>query len=253
MGKYETLKRKLEAREKILGTAASFFTEPQLIGQMRRDDLDFIIFDMEHGFYNAEKLAPSLFVCRALGVPSLVRVQDSAYHLIAKAIDMGADGIILPRVESAGQIRTAVNATRFYPTGIKGCGGAGQFREGESFDEFQKGRFLIPQIESPEGINILPALLAEFGEYISAIIIGPYDMSMMVGTPLDIGSGAMRSAIGQAVKICNDYKKSVGIFCNSVEEAAAYKEMGMNLFWYCLDIMIFMQGFNSAFDALAKI
>ncbi|MCL2058314.1 MAG: aldolase/citrate lyase family protein [Oscillospiraceae bacterium] len=253
MDKYTKLKEKLINREKVCSTAFLFMDEPMMIGYMVRDELDFLIFDMEHGRFNTENLPINLHTCRLLGVPSIVRVQDTAYHLIAKTIDMGADGIILPRVESLEQLKTALDAICFYPVGKKGYGGYFQLRNNESFDAFQDGRFLFPQIESPKGIEALPAMLSEYGGRISGIIVGPMDMSVMVGTPADVHSAEMRDAVSQVIDICKKSEKSVGVFCADTDDAFIYKEMGANIFWMATDQFFFMEGYNSAFETLAKV
>ena len=97
MNKYEILKEKLENRSKILGTTLSILNSPLLVEKMNRDDLNFILFDAEHGIFNNENVMQALQVCRLMGLPSFVRVADSEYHLIARAMYMGADGIMLPR------------------------------------------------------------------------------------------------------------------------------------------------------------
>jgi 2-keto-3-deoxy-L-rhamnonate aldolase RhmA len=253
MNRCGKLKQKLGACEKVCGTALTFFNEPLLVDLMNRGDLDFLVFDMEHARFNAESLLPHLCMCRALDVPSLVRVQDAYYHLIAKTVDMGADGIVLPRTETLAQLQAAVDAMYFHPIGRKGCGGFTQFRKGESFDEFQGGRLLFPQIESPKGIETLPAMLDGYAERISGIIVGPYDMSVMVGTPRDIYSDVMLSSIAKVISICNGYKKSVGVFCNDAKEASTYRGMGANIFWLNTDLSFFMDGYSRAFDALAQV
>lgn len=253
MNRYEQLKRKFDQRDKITGTAVTFLNEPALIEKMNREDLDFILFDMEHGRFDSQNLFPLLHICRVLGLPSIVRVQDSEYHLIAKTIDMGADGVMIPRVEKLEQIKTAIDSICFHPIGRKGVGGPLQFRKNESFEQFQTGRFLIPQVESQKGMDILPEMLDEYGEKISGIIVGPYDMSVMLGTPLEVKSPVMMKAVQQTIDICASRKKSVGIFCSDTEEAGIFRSMGANLLWTMADTQFFMLGFTETFDDLSKI
>ena len=253
MNKYEKLVGKLEALDKIQIATSAFIDEPLLIEHMDRDDLDIIIFDMEHGRFNTESLRNNLYACRLLNIPSVVRVQDTGYHLISKTIDAGADGIMLPRTESLEQLRTAADAIRFFPAGKKGYGGPMQFRKGETFEGFQSGRFLFPQIESPKGIKNLPVMLREYGWLISGIVVGPYDLSVMLGTPGDLHTAAMLSAFEQIIGVCREYKKSSGIYCRNSEDAALYKKMGANIFWLSTDLNIYMDGYTMAFDALSKI
>lgn len=253
MNKYERLEEKLRERQKVLGTNMTVINSPLLVEKMNRDDLDFILFDAEHGVYNNENMIPSLQVCRLIGLPSFVRVADCEYHLIARAIDLGADGIMLPRTETAEQVGKAVDAMRFAPVGRTGCGGHGQFRDGESFEEYQKNRLLFIQIESQKGIDNLPDMLEKYGDEIAAVIIGPYDMSIMLGTPREIGSGVMREAIRRVFEICIEAGKSCGIFCDDEVIAKTYREMGCNVFWSCTDNVLFLRGFNEVFDALSEM
>ncbi len=253
MNKYEVLSRKLEAKEKVIGTTMTVTTTPILVEMMNREDLDYILFDGEHGIYNTENLVNLLQVCRLMGLPAFVRVQDSLYHLIAKTIDMGADGIMLPRVESLEQLRTAVDAMLFYPEGRKGCGGHGQFRPGEAFGDFGRTRFLMPQIESQAGIDLLPRMLEQYGKYISAVMIGPYDLSVMLGTPKNIASPVMGEAIQRVFDICGTYGKSCGIFCDNELLARKYRDMGCNVLWTATDRDFFLRGYREEMDALTRI
>ena len=139
MNKYMQLAKKFESCEKVVGTMMST-SSTLMLQALNRDELDFILFDAEHGIFDTQNVVPMLQICRLMGLPSIARAQDSAYHLIAKAIDMGADGVMIPRVETPEQLRTAVNGLLFAPDGKKGCGGHGQMRAGEIYADFAKTR-----------------------------------------------------------------------------------------------------------------
>lgn len=254
MNKYESLRQKFDAKEKIVGTSMVMFNNTLVLEKIaKREDVDFVLFDAEHGVFDAQNIIPSLQVMRLLGIPSIVRAQDSEYYLIAKLIDMGADGIMIPRTESLSQLRTAVDGLLFAPDGKKGMGGHGQMRAGEKYADFSKTRFLLPQIESPEGIKLLPQMLEEYGKYISAVIVGPYDMSVAVGTPCDIASPEMTSAIQQVFDTCKKYGKSCGIFCDDEVLAAKYKKMGANVLWMATDRDYFVRGMNAFLDGVKNL
>jgi 2-keto-3-deoxy-L-rhamnonate aldolase RhmA len=253
MNKYERLAQKLKDREKVIGTTMVMLRSTLLLEKMNRDDLDFVLLDAEHGIFDIHNSIEMFQVCRLMGLPVFLRAQDCHYHLIAKAIDMGADGIMIPRTESLEQLRTAVDALLFSPEGRKGMGGHGQLRSGESFSDFKKTRFLMPQIESPKGIELLPKMLEEYGEYISAVMVGPYDLSVMVGTPADIKSDIMIESIQKIFDISNSYNKSCGIFCDNEILAQKYRDMGCNVLWMATDKDFFIRGFNEEMDIVAKI
>ena len=229
------------------------YRDTLLLENMEREDLDFILFDAEHGVYDTQNVVPMLQICRLMGLPSIVRAQDSEYHLIAKAIDMGADGIMLPRTEALSQLRTAADALFFAPEGRKGCGGHAQFRSGEKFEDFAKTRFLLPQIESPAGIDALPEMLRQYGKYISAVMIGPYDLSIMLGRPKMIGDPLVLDAVRKIFDISGSFGKSCGIFCDNASLALKYREMGCNVLWCGSDSGFFRRGYSEEMDALAEI
>lgn len=253
MDKYLRLAEKLKNREKVIGTTMIIFKSPIILEQMNSEDLDFVLFDAEHGVFDTQNTVELLQVCRLMGLPAFVRAQDSMYHLIAKAIDMGADGVMIPRTESLEQLKTAVDALLFYPEGRKGSGGHAQFRKNEAYADFKKTRFLMPQIESPAGIKMLPKMLEEYGEFISAVMIGPYDLSIMVGTPKDIKSPEMISAIQEIFDISNKYGKSCGIYCDDEVLAQKYRDMGCNVLWTGSDKDFYMRGYNEEMEVLKRI
>lgn len=243
MNRYESLKVKFDNCEKVVGTTMLMLKNPVLLEKMVCPELDFILMDTEHGFFDTQNVIPMLHTCRMLGIPSFVRVQDSEYHLIAKAIDMGADGVMIPRVETLEQIKTVIDAVCFAPIGRKGAGGYAQMRPGESFEQFQKSRFIALQIESQKGIDNLPTMLETYGEHIDAVIIGPNDLSVMLGTPFECKSEIMEKACKQIFDISRKYNKSCGIFCNDAADAKHYQDMGCNVLWTASDIQFYMRGF----------
>ena len=101
------LAEKLKNREKIIGTTMILLKNPIILENMNREDLDFVLFDAEHGVFDTQNVGELLQVCRLMGLPAFIRAQDCEYHLIAKAIDMGADGVMIPRTETLEQLRTA--------------------------------------------------------------------------------------------------------------------------------------------------
>lgn len=253
MNRYEALAGKLARREKVIGTTMIMLDAPILIEKMLSPQLDFLLMDAEHGRFDTQNAIPMLHTCRMLGLPAFMRVQDSQYHLIAKAIDMGADGVMIPRVETLEQLRIVVDAVRFGPVGRKGAGGYAQFRPGERFEEFQRGRRVFIQIESRRGIDNLPAMLDAYAEHIDAVIIGPNDMSVMLGTPFDCKSPVMEAAVQEVFDISNARGKSCGIFCNDAADAAHYRAMGANVLWTASDLQFYCRGYAETLRELEAL
>ena len=246
MNKYEALKEKLQSRERIVGTNIMLISSSPMIEIMAGEDyLDYVLFDMEHGIFNNENIVPLLQTCRLCGMPAFVRVPDHTNFHIARCLDLGADGIMLPRTETVAQVKAAVEAMRFPPIGHKGKGGYCQTRPGESLADFNKNRHLLVQIESPVGIAALSEMLDRYGDEIAAIVIGPYDLSFTLGMPAQFDNPVFQSAVKEIFDICLARKKSVGIFCDGPVQAQKYIDMGANFMWMCTDDQVVKAGLKA--------
>ncbi|MBO4377397.1 MAG: hypothetical protein J5889_00445, partial [Clostridia bacterium] len=136
MDRYAALKEKLAKREKVVMANVMLTTSPLLMDAYTAADC--VLLDKEHGVYGTEELIPLTMRCRMLGLPTVIRVEDSVYHLIAKSIDLGADGIMVPRTETLEQLKMAVDAIYFAPVGRTGYGGWGILRPGETVETSER-------------------------------------------------------------------------------------------------------------------
>ena len=253
MDKYELLNKKIKNCEPIFGTQMTVTCSTIMLEKLYREDLDFMLFDMEHGIYNTENLVPLLQVTRLMGLPNIVRIPSIEYPYFARAIDMGADAIMVPRVETAEQVKTAVDSMRFYPVGKTGYGGHGLMRKNETLEKFQRNRHLIIQIESPLGLQNLPTMLDTYGDQIASVIIGPYDFSVMIGEPGNTLGKNCQEYFKKIFDVCKSYKKSCGIYCNDENAANVYKKLGAEVFWFSMDLNFLTRGYNETFDAIKDL
>ena len=227
----DALKEKLEKREKIFSTMLCHLGFTKLPGLYKSCGLDMLVMDLEHGSFNPETIGDFLQMCNQVGLPVITRVQDCEYHCISKPIDMGADGVLIPRTESMEQVETAISSMRFYPYGKKGVGGRGLLRPGEDVDAFNKNRLLFLQIESKLGTDLLDEMLTKYGDQIAGIIIGPNDMAVSMGCGLNINAEPVVENIRKTIAICDKHQKSIGIFMDDDKVAERWYMEGMNIFW----------------------
>lgn len=254
MGKLNALKEKLAAREPVLSTTIANLAWSGIIQKAAAFPFDMMMFDLEHGTLSVESVENMLRMCRLYDLPSVVRVPDCVPHLISKILDMGADGILIPRVERLEQVETAVRCARYYPRGRKGCGGFSNLRAEDqgSVERYNDNRLIFIQMESNEGLAILPQTLEKFGKELAGVLIGPYDASIMIGTPLDILSDAMTDYIRNVFAICNDYGIACGSFVDGPALIARYRDLGANVFWTGTDIGMLCAGFKQLCDTFRK-
>ena len=117
---------------------------------------------------------------------------------------------------------------------------------------YNDNRLLMPQIESYEGLKILPEMLKRYGDEIACVLIGPYDASIMVGTPLDIASEKMKAFIREVFDTCKAAGKSCGIFVDDASMISMYRDMGANVFWTGTEISLICEALSNLCQTFAK-
>lgn len=228
------LKAKLDNCEKIYSTMLCHVGFTLLPRLYKAGGLDMLVMDLEHGSFYPENIGDFCMACHAQQLPVIVRVQDCEYHCISKPIDMGADGVLIPRTETMEQVETAINSLRFYPYGKKGVGGRALLRYSDEFSDIynvNKNRLLFIQIESKQGTDLLDEILTKYGDQIAGVIIGPNDMGVSMGCGLDMQHPDLIANIEKTVEICHKHKKTIGMFMCNDNEAELWYNKGMNLFW----------------------
>lgn len=238
MNGLESFKQKLANREKMHSTMLCHVGYTGLPAVYKRGGLDFLVMDLEHGSFNPENIGDFVQACRNVDLPVIVRIQDCEYHCISKPIDMGVDGILVPRTETMEQVETAIHSMRVYPKGKKGVGGRALLRPGEDIYDINTNRLLFIQIESKQGVDLLDEMLTKYGEDIAGIIIGPTDMATSLGCGLDTNAAPVIENVTKTIEICQKHKKSIGMYMGDDQVAKYWYEKGMNIFWVCTEMDI---------------
>lgn len=174
--------------------------------------LDFVFIDAEHTALGLDlPMERMILAARLAGVAPLVRVPDSTPTGLRKALELGAEGVIIPQVHSAAQMREIVAATKFPPLGRRGgdssvrsanYGGPG-FDWGEYAARANRETLLVPMAESPEFFDDIDAILDVPG--IDAVHFGPADYSLACGIPVDYAMRhpQVRAAMRELIAKCH--------------------------------------------------
>src|SRR6201993_1910988 len=96
------------------------FATPGIGHIMKSVGCDFTLFDLEHSGFGFETVKSAMRYFEAAGLPAIVRSPSKEYHHIARACDMGAEGIMLPMVGSAEEAKAIVDAIKYHPEGGRG-------------------------------------------------------------------------------------------------------------------------------------
>src|SRR5437868_10007743 len=96
------------------------FATPGIGHIMKSAGCDFTLFDLEHSGFGFETVKSALRYFEAADLPAIVRVPSKEYHHIARAMDLGAEGIMIPMVSTAAEANAIVNCTKYYPDRRRG-------------------------------------------------------------------------------------------------------------------------------------
>ena len=178
----QRFRNKLAAGQLCLGPGISF-SDPA-VTEALCDSVDFLWIDLEHNPISLESLLGHLIAARAGGAPALVRVPGSEVSFLKRVLDTGAEGIIVPQVRSAEEVRSVVAACRYPPVGTRGYGprrGSNYGRDGgkEYLQRANADMFVSVQIEHVDALNALDNILAVPG--LDSVVIGPNDLSGSMG------------------------------------------------------------------------
>lgn len=146
---------------------------------------DFAVIDLEHSAMNLESAHRHIGVALLAGVSPIVRVPGLDAGIVQRVLDAGAEGIMLPHVDTVDQARAAAAAVRFAPRGTRGvgstsrAGGWGAMSRADYLRYGQEEVVLIAQIESAEAARNAGAIAAVVG--VDALLIGAADLSTSEG------------------------------------------------------------------------
>lgn len=196
---------------------------------------------LEHSRLSIESVENLSRVCRLTDLAAIARVQDSTYIAVSRVLDMGVSGILIPRVDTLEQAKRVTSYARFFPEGIKGCGGGPLLHGIDNIEDFNKERIVLMQMESPIGISNLDEILKNVE--IDGIIIGPADLSINCGLPLQFDHPDVLREIDKVISICDKHKISCGMFMLEHQVEKWYNK-GMNLIWASSDVNFFAKGYN---------
>jgi 2-keto-3-deoxy-L-rhamnonate aldolase RhmA len=179
------IRRRLYAGERVCGTMAFEFFTPGLIPLLHGAGCDWVILDTEHSGVGIETIKHQIAYARGLDIAVWVRVPEIRYAAIAPMLDAGAQGIMVPMLETVAQAQELVAAARYRPEGARGCAfGVAHdgYRIGDAaavIREANERIVLIGLIESRNGIENCEAIMATPG--LDVGWLGHFDLSNDMG------------------------------------------------------------------------
>ncbi|WP_299262726.1 HpcH/HpaI aldolase family protein [Halorientalis sp.] len=232
------LRRALEAGETVVGASAERFS-PTVIETLGAIGLDYVWLDLEHGGpspYNSTALEELTRAAEAGDIELLVRLPKPEPALIRKVLDAGVRTILLPRIETAAELRAGVKSAHFAYDGEVGDRGVGVGRSGEwagyvdSYVGGEDDEVLVgTMIENQRAVDNIDEILSV--PQLGFAFVGPADLSMSLsgGDPLEKNTAAVTAAIERTLEACLDAGVPVGRIRNDAADAQAAIDAGYRL------------------------
>jgi 2-keto-3-deoxy-L-rhamnonate aldolase RhmA len=191
--------------------------------------LDFFVLDMEHGAFSLKSALAILQTARLAHITPLVRVPDGMYHVIAPVLDAGAQGIVVPRVETREVAERSIAAMRYPPLGVRGVYG------GKANNDYQPVKLMeytrhanenisaIIQIESKTAVERADELLSVPG--LDGVLVGPWDLASSLG--VDPSDALVDTMIQRALDATKRHKVACGIHLGDPKIVKQWEARGM--------------------------
>lgn len=224
-------RERLSNGETAFGCGLQVYRSAEIPRTFAAAGFDYVFIDMEHGAFNLETVQDMIRSSLDAGITPIVRVAELLYSLVARLLDAGAQGIILPRVEDPKILAEALSWLRFPPVGKRGYGVNPTMiaYEAQSFkqimDHQNRTTLGVVQFESLAAVENADALLSTPG--LDVIMVGPADLSINLGIPGEFDNPLLVSTIDRVIEKCKKHGVVPGIQVRTVAQARFWAARGM--------------------------
>lgn len=195
-----------------------------------RAGFDWVVIDLEHGAGTEGDLYPQLLAVQSTSTAAVVRVPQAARLPVGRVLDAGADGLMIPRLETLAEITETLSWMRYPPAGIRGVAGptrgAGfnSIPHAELAGRVNPGIAGVFQVESPAAVEAAEAVAALDG--VDVLFVGPADLSHSMGIPGEFENPRFLGALDKVAAACEAHGKAAGILLQGPSAVEAHLRRG---------------------------
>lgn len=212
-----------------LALGAGMFDASEQVAKLTIDcDIDFLWIDLEHRSYGTHEVRWLPILCRQAGCAPMIRVPGLDSSWIKKALDIGANTIMVPQINNADEAKRAVEYAKYPPAGSRGITPMWTMLMNVDWDDYlpvaNEETGVIVQIETPEGIDNLDAIAAVEG--VDVVFAGPADLSASMGIIGQFDHPKLRDFLATFPERVAQHNKPAGITFNDLQKAQESFEWG---------------------------
>ena len=239
------LKRLLASDKLKAGHSLFEFSTPGIGQILGAAGIDFVFVDMEHSGFGITELKQLITSLRAANLPSLVRPPSKSYHHIARVLDVGADGLLLPMVATADEARQIVLNANYPPLGQRGIA-LGIAHDGyhpqtphKALQSANRRIGIAALIETVEGVQNVDEIAAVDG--VDCIWLGHFDLSASLGIPGEFDHPDFQQSERKIRKAARKHGKALGFLVVSPEQGIDRFQKGYDVICHQTDIGLYRQ------------
>jgi len=212
------------------------FGVPSIATILASAGADFFIVDLEHTTFTMETVGRIVRAARGSDLPCIVRVPDLERQFISRALDAGASGVMVPRIESREDVEKVVRWAKYPPEGDRGVAFGightdyGDFRKLDGVAYTQRANneiVIVGQIETRKAVENADEILAHGG--LDAIFIGPYDLSTSMGVSGQLDHPVIVESTEKVIAKAKTHHVALGSYVNDFESGARWLKAGVQL------------------------
>lgn len=242
-GTMPSIRQRLRAGDVLLGQLLLEFFTPGIGPMLDACGLDFVIFDMEHGRCDIHLLEMMIASCRGSRIVPMARVPDLNFAPLGRVLDLGARGVMVPRVETREQTEEIVRALKYPPQGKRGVAlgiAHDLYRPAgpEFFARSNQETIVIIQVETANAFENLESIVAVPG--VDVVWIGHYDLALSMGLPGQFDHPRLLGAMDDLVAVCHKYGVAPGFLPPTQESAAHWVGKGFRMLSLGSDIGVYL-------------
>ncbi|MNZ55367.1 4-hydroxy-2-oxo-heptane-1,7-dioate aldolase [compost metagenome] len=242
-----TFKQRLQSGEAQIGLWLGL-ADPYCAELAANAGFDWLLIDGEHAPNDLRGLLGQLQAVAPYASQAIIRPVIGDTALIKQILDIGAQTLLVPMVESAEQARELVRAIHYPPSGVRGVGSAlaraSRWNSIPGYlDQADEQMCLLVQIENLEGLARLDEIAAVEG--VDGVFIGPADLSAAMGHRGNPGHPQVQAVIEDAIVRIQKAGKAAGILSADQKLARRYIELGARFVAVGVDTTVLMRGLQT--------
>jgi 2-keto-3-deoxy-L-rhamnonate aldolase RhmA len=241
-----------------VGTFLFEFVTPGIGQVLKAAGADYAVLDMEHTGFGFDTVREVVRYCQAADLPLIVRVPSQSRDHISRALDTGADGIMVPIVSSVEQAKAVLDAAKYWPDGTRGVAlGLAHERFAMRSEpllprlaEQNDRTAIILQIEDPRGAAAADQIAAMPG--VDVLWLGHNDLSVALDKPGAFDDAAFAKAEQATLAAARNHGKSAGRLAVDARQAAQFTRMGYDFVSIAGDVWLLQQAFAAGIETIRR-